>query len=193
MTTQHNGAPHPVVSPTDGASDSPPLRAHHRIGPVAAVVNVAGDLHLEDSAALFASANHNLTLNDGGGSVFVAGEDFHFTNGGCAGVVAGRDFSLRNGGCGFVLAGRDVSIANGKGAVNLAGQRAATAGHQSALIAAREVALHQSKAGVIVAGNVTLAGDATVVIEVTPERVAGAIVGLLFYLPVRLLQALQGK
>jgi len=41
------------------------------------------------------------------------------------------------------------------------------------------------------AGNVTLDGGATVVVEVTPERVAGALVGLLFYLPVRLLQRLR--
>ena len=41
------------------------------------------------------------------------------------------------------------------------------------------------------AGNVTPDGSATVVVEVTPERVAGALVGLIFYLPVRLLQKLQ--
>lgn len=162
-------------------------------GQLAAVVNAAGDLQLDDSNTFVAIAHQNVAFNDGGGVAFIAGEDFHLTNGGGAGIVAGRDFALRNGGCGFVLAGRDVSFANGEGAISVAGQRTTAAGHQSAFIAARAVELQQSKAGVIVAGNVTLDGSATVVVEVTPERIAGALIGLIFYLPMRLLQKLFPK
>lgn len=191
MAAHQNGTAQNQRTPTNAATavTHPALQLS---GQVAAVVNAAGDLHLDDSNTFVAIAHQNVTFNDGGGVVFVAGKDFQLTNGGCAGIAAGRDFALRNGGSGFVLAGRDVSFANGEGAITVAGQRATAAGHQSAFIAAREVELHQSKAGVIVAGNVTLDGGATVVVEVTPERVAGALVGLLFYLPVRLLQRLRG-
>ena len=191
MAEHQNGTAQTQHTPSDAAAAAHP--APQLSGQVEAVVNTAGDLHLDDSNTLVAIAHQNVSFNDGGGVLFVAGEDFHLTNGGCAAIVAGRDFALRNGGSGFVLAGRDVSFANGEGAITVAGQRATAVGHQSAFIAAREVELHQSKAGVIVAGNVTLDGGATVVVEVTPERVAGALVGLLFYLPVRLLQKLQGK
>lgn len=193
MTAQHNGSTLATATKPPDAS-TPMTRTRQRLASqVAAVVNTAGDLQLDDSNMLIAVAHQNMSFNDGGGVVFVAGEDFHLTNGGGAGIVAGRDFALRNGGCGFVLAGRDVSFATGEGAISVAGQRTTAAGHQSAFIAAREVDLHQSKAGVIVAGNVTLDGSATVVVEVTPERIAGAIVGLMFYLPVRLLLKLQGR
>ena len=190
MAEHQNGTAQTQHTPTATAAAHPALQLS---GQVAAVVNTAGDLHLDDSNTLVAIAHQNVSFNDGGGVLFVAGEDFHLTNGGCAAIVAGRDFALRNGGSGFVLAGRDVSFANGEGAITVAGQRATAVGHQSAFIAAREVELHQSKAGVIVAGNVTLDGGATVVVEVTPERIAGALVGLLFYLPVRLLQNLFRK
>lgn len=50
--------------------------------------------------------------------------------------------------------------------------------------------LHESQAGVIVAGNVTLNGNAKVAIEISPERFASAIVGLAFYLPMRLARKL---
>lgn len=192
MTAQHNGTTHPTATKPPDAPVSTSRSGERLASQVAAVVNTTGDLHLDDSNMLIAVAHQNMSLNDGGGMVLVAGEDFHLTNGGCAGVAAGRDFALRNGGCGFVLAGRDVNFANGEGAISVAGQRTTAAGHQSALIAAREVELHQSKAGVIVAGTVTLDGSATVIVEVTPERIAGALVGLMFYLPVRLLQKLHG-
>jgi hypothetical protein len=190
MAAHQNGTAQTQHTPISTAVAHPERQLS---GQVAAVVNAASDLHLDDSNTFVAIAHQNVSFTDGGGVVFVAVEDFQLTNGGCAGIVTGRDFTLRNGGCGFVLAGRDVSFANGEGAISVAGQRATAAGHQSAIIAAREVELQQSKAGVIVAGNVTLDGNATVVVEVTPERVAGALVGLLFYLPVRLLQKLQGK
>jgi hypothetical protein len=193
MTVQHNGTALPTATIPPDAPASMSRARQHLAGQLAAVVNAAGDLQLDDSNTLVAVARQNVAFNDGGGVAFIAGEDFHLTNGGCAGIVAGRDFTLRNGGCGFVLAGRDVSFANGEGAISVAGQRITAAGHQSAIIAARDVELHQSKAGVVIAGNVTLDGSATVVVEVTPERVAGALVGLIFYLPVRLLQKLQGN
>ena len=91
-----------------------------------------------------------------------------------------------------MVAGRDVNFTNGESAISVAGQRATVASHQSAVIAAREVEMHASRAGVIIAGNVRLDGGATLVVEVTPERIAGAIIGLIFYAPVRLLQRLRG-
>lgn len=192
MSSNRNGTAQNQYTLTNDAA----VAAHQTLqlsSQMAAIINVAGDLDLDDGTTILAIAHRDLTMNDGGGVFFVAGEDFHLINGGCAGVAAGRDFAMHNGGCGFVLAGRDLHFANGEGAVSVAGQRATATGHQSVLVAARDVALQQSTAGVVVAGHVTLDGDATVVVEVTPERIAGALVGLIFYVPVRLLQKLRGK
>lgn len=189
MSAHKNGATKPnPTQPAIPVNASP--QPGHRESQVAAVVNVTGDLHIDDGTMLLAVAHQNLTLNDGGGSVFVAGQDFALTNGGAGAMVAGRDFVLRNGGTGFAVAGRDLSISNGESTVAVAGEQAIATAYNSALIAARTVTLHESRAGVIVAGNVTLNGNAKIAIEITPERVAGAIVGLVFYLPVRLLQQL---
>ena len=189
MAEHQNGTAQTQHTPTATAAAHPALQLS---GQVAAVVNTAGDLHLDDSNTLVAIAHQNVTFNDGGGVLFVAGEDFHLTDGGCAAIVAGRDFALRNGGSGFILAGRDITLHNGEGGVVVAAQGASATGHQSTLVAGREVNLHQSSAGFVLAGNVTLDGNATVVVEITPERIAGAIVGLIFYLPVRLLQRSRG-
>lgn len=192
MVAHQTGTTQNQRTPRSGATAAA-HPAQQLSGQVAAVINTTGDLQIDDSNTFVAIAHQNMSFNDGGGVVFVAGEDFHLTNGGCGGIVAGHDFALRNGGCGFVLAGHDVSFANGEGAVSVAGQRATTISHQSAVIAAREVEMHASRAGVIIAGNVRLDGGATVVVEVTPERIAGALIGLIFYAPVRLLQRLRGQ
>ena len=125
---------------------------------VTGLIQVGGDLRADECQALVAVAGHDLTLTNGGGALFVAGNDFTLTNGG-AGIIATRgDLALTNGGCGVLVAGGDVTLA--------------TSGAQG-----------DGSTGLVIARSVTLEGKAAVIVEITPERVAGAIVGLALFLP----------
>ena len=84
MAAHQNGTAQNQRTPT-GAATAAAHPALQFSGQVAAVVNAAGDLHLDDSNTFVAIAHQNVTFNDGGGVAFVAGEDFQLTNGGCAG------------------------------------------------------------------------------------------------------------
>jgi hypothetical protein len=86
---------------------------------VALRVQAEGDLGMEKSLVVYASAGNDMHISAGQFQAAVAGRDIAFTGGKTAAVVAGRDITLDQGWVGATNAGGDVRLdASWAGAVS---------------------------------------------------------------------------
>lgn len=154
---------------------------------VAGHINVGQNATLTNSTVGFVRTGTNMELRDGGATIVVAGGDFSLLNGGAGVLVAGRDLTLTNGGGGFLTAGRDLTVTNGSGGVQSTAQTLRMENGASFLAAGRTVEIKQGSAvGLVLSGQTTIAPGAQVTVSITPHGLAGAVVGLAFFLPVQI-------
>lgn len=189
---------------TGSAAEAPPIEGGlfgtvqsaetiHLSGAYAGSVQAGGDVDLQDSYAFAVTAGNDVWASDAGGTIFAAGRDVHLENGGGAIFSAGRDVKLKNGGAALFWAGHDVHASAAPASAQVAGNAVRTDQPGSLLVAAREAYVKAGTVGVVLAGKANIAPESRVLVAITPENLAGVLVGLTCFLPLQLWRRLRGR
>jgi hypothetical protein len=181
---------HPIEGGMFGSVQS--ADAVHLHGATAGSVQAGRDLEMQDSYAFAVMCGNDVHATDAGGTIFAAGRDVHVENGGGAIFTAGRDVKLKNGGAALLWAGHDLTASAAPAAAQVAGNVVRTDEPGSLLVAAREAYVKAGTVGVVLAGKANFAPETRVLVTISPDNLAGALVGLACFLPVQLWRRLRG-
>jgi hypothetical protein len=124
------------------------------------------------------SAERNLEMDRASAFAVAAGADLAANRAGAQVWVAGRDASLANGVAQVVVVGRDLQLDNSAAGVIKAGGGANLAYSLAGLAAGEQVAVENSRVGVVLARRVVIGEGSQVLVSTRQAAAFGAAFGL---------------